>query len=158
MTSFATPKQISFLQDLVQKMQKFEPEFMLDLADLSREDASRAIDTFLMTLKRLHTTAKPVIVPRTEVTEGFYILDDEVFKVQQAKHGSGHLYAKKLSETGTFEFAQGAVRKLGAAKKLTKEEAGAYGKLYGKCICCGRTLTDEYSIEHGIGPVCAGRL
>ena len=26
----------------------------------------------------------------------------------------------------------------------------------GKCLCCGRTLTDSDSIQRGIGPVCAG--
>lgn len=31
----------------------------------------------------------------------------------------------------------------------------AYGKRYGKCAVCARTLTDEDSINRGIGPVCA---
>ena len=31
----------------------------------------------------------------------------------------------------------------------------AYGKRYGKCSVCGRTLTDEDSVGKGIGPVCA---
>lgn len=39
--------------------------------------------------------------------------------------------------------------------KLTKDQAGALGKLYGCCIRCGRTLTDPFSVENGIGPVCA---
>ena len=26
----------------------------------------------------------------------------------------------------------------------------------GKCLCCGKTLTDANSIQKGIGPVCAG--
>lgn len=34
------------------------------------------------------------------------------------------------------------------------EAAKAYGKLTGKCSCCGRTLTDPQSIELGIGPIC----
>jgi hypothetical protein len=29
------------------------------------------------------------------------------------------------------------------------------GLATGTCCCCGRTLTDEYSIQNGIGPVCA---
>lgn len=34
----------------------------------------------------------------------------------------------------------------------------AYGKRYGKCSVCARTLTDEQSIDRGIGPVCAQRF
>jgi hypothetical protein len=34
----------------------------------------------------------------------------------------------------------------------------AYGKRYGKCSVCARTLTDEASIARGIGPVCAERF
>jgi hypothetical protein len=34
----------------------------------------------------------------------------------------------------------------------------AYGKRYGKCSVCARTLTDEDSINRGIGPVCAERF
>lgn len=33
--------------------------------------------------------------------------------------------------------------------------AVAYGKRYGKCSVCGRTLSDADSINRGIGPVCA---
>lgn len=34
----------------------------------------------------------------------------------------------------------------------------AYGKKYGKCSVCARTLTDEASIARGIGPVCAANF
>ena len=36
--------------------------------------------------------------------------------------------------------------------------AVAYGKRYGACSCCGRTLTDPVSVERGIGPICAERF
>lgn len=36
-----------------------------------------------------------------------------------------------------------------------KTAAIAYGKKFGICSCCGRTLTDQQSIDAGIGPVCA---
>jgi hypothetical protein len=41
---------------------------------------------------------------------------------------------------------------------MSLEEAKAFGRLYGVCVRCGATLTDEQSIEAGIGPVCAGRF
>lgn len=34
-------------------------------------------------------------------------------------------------------------------------EAVRYGQRTGRCSCCGRTLTNEGSIDAGIGPVCA---
>lgn len=39
---------------------------------------------------------------------------------------------------------------LAAAKK--------FGKLSGRCCSCGRELTNDGSIEAGIGPICAGRF
>ena len=36
-----------------------------------------------------------------------------------------------------------------------KAAAVAHGKKYGRCSACGRELTDEDSIDAGIGPVCA---
>lgn len=101
------------------------------------------------------------------VTEaGMYRHDGTIYKVQAAVHGSGHLYAKRLVVTegydgsivANFEFAQGVIRQLYAEDRLTIEDAKEFGALYGTCCVCGRTLTNETSIEAGIGPVCAGRL
>lgn len=39
--------------------------------------------------------------------------------------------------------------------RLSLEEAGTFGQIYGFCIRCGRTLTDEQSKKAGIGPICA---
>jgi hypothetical protein len=43
------------------------------------------------------------------------------------------------------------------------EEGGAdaikkISALTGQCCRCGRTLTNEHSIEEGIGPICAGKI
>lgn len=35
--------------------------------------------------------------------------------------------------------------------------AVAYGKQYGSCSCCGRELSNQASIDLGIGPICAGK-
>lgn len=37
-----------------------------------------------------------------------------------------------------------------------EETAMSNGKVTGTCCCCGRTLTNELSIELGIGPICRG--
>lgn len=46
------------------------------------------------------------------------------------------------------------VRNLAASPiKAAKE----YGRLTGRCSCCGRTLTDKRSVELGIGPICESK-
>jgi Family of unknown function (DUF6011) len=103
---------------------------------------------------------------RPEITEGFWSLggDQDIYKVQAAVHGSGHLYAKRLmvddyNNKVSWVYVPGAISRLrdGNAHPLTKDEAVRFGKLYGVCCICGRTLTNETSIEAGIGPVCSGR-
>ncbi|AZS06676.1 hypothetical protein HOU95_gp036 [Streptomyces phage Hiyaa] len=98
---------------------------------------------------------------RTPATEGMYKKDGQIYKVQIAVHGSGRPYAKKLVEVdGEWEFvrAPGMVNRLTSADKMSLEEAKEFGKLYGTCCVCGRTLTKEESIAEGIGPVCAGKM
>lgn len=94
------------------------------------------------------------------VDEGMYRLPDgAIAKVQRAVHGSHQLYAKQLdTDTGLFDYVPGLIRRLRPEHRMTVEEAGAFGLLYGRCIVCGRTLTDEKSIAAGIGPVCASRV
>lgn len=90
------------------------------------------------------------------VDEGMYRRDGGIFKVQHAVHGSGHLYAKRLTENG-FTYAPGMLSALRPEDKMTLEEAKEYGTLYGMCCVCGRTLTDEDSIAAGIGPICGNK-
>lgn len=103
--------------------------------------------------------------------EGMHRLDGEIYKVQKAVHGSGNLYAKKLvtdsewtfqrgttKKAGSFEYAPGMINKLSVDTRMSLDEAKEFGRLYGFCCVCAATLTDERSIEAGIGPVCAGRF
>ncbi|HET9144172.1 DUF6011 domain-containing protein [Actinophytocola sp.] len=103
-----------------------------------------------------------VPAPRPEpATEGMYRLNGVIFKVQIAVHGNGRPYAKRLVQDGdawSFEYAPGAIRQLNSTHRLTLEQAKEFGALYGTCCVCGRTLTNEASIEAGIGPICAGKF
>jgi len=108
----------------------------------------------------------PVKMPPApvEVTEGFWIVEDEggkapeFFKIQMSGR-SERLYGKKL-EGESFEYFANAPRYVSAnwGRKLTAEDAKWFGKLYGRCMICGRTLENEESIANGIGPVCADKL
>lgn len=138
-----------------------------------RRKMSTLIDSML-TLARewrsLDRDAQPTQQVKAEdAPEGMHRLDGEVFKVQRAVNGSGRLYAKRLVVTDhgegeeprystAFTFARGVVRRLSKETLMGVEEAAEYGRLYGTCIVCGRTLTDEGSIARGIGPVCAEKF
>ncbi len=122
------------------------------LESLSAGRASKAIDWFRALPDR----------PKAQAPEGMHKVGDAIYKVQVAVHGSGHLYAKRLSVSPsgkvTFAYEAGAVGRLSEDTRMSLEDAKAFGALYGTCCVCGRTLTDEKSIEVGIGPVCAGKF
>jgi hypothetical protein len=96
--------------------------------------------------------------PKIAIDEdGMYLVDGNVIKVQWS--GENHLYAKWLDpETGAFHYVPGGITKVKPEHKMTLEQAKEFGALYGVCCVCGRTLTNEQSIEDGIGPVCAGKF
>lgn len=107
------------------------------------------------------TTLPPAPVA---VSEGFWIVEDqngeapEHFKIQLSGR-SNKLYGKKL-EGESFEYFANAPRYVSAnwGRKLTVADATWFGKLYGRCMICGRTLENEESIANGIGPICAEKL
>jgi len=141
---------------------------------VSMSDASAMIQTLKpavaqkRNLCRSLNLSAPVEVPAPKsyitVTDGMYAIDSPkgyttYFKVQVAVHGSGRLYAKRLTTDGVFVHAPGAIKDIREhGRKMSLEEAKECGKLYGTCVRCGRTLTDENSIEAGIGPICAGKF
>lgn len=158
----ATEKQVDFINSLLTRHELTDTnrqsvEAAL-LRGISKTEASQMIDW----IKSLPHKATPS-APKTEDVnlEGMHRFNGRIFKVQVAVHGSGRLYAKELKQYGedwSFEFAPGMIHKLSSATKMTLEQAKEFGALYGTCCVCGRTLTNETSIEEGIGPVCAGRF
>jgi hypothetical protein len=101
--------------------------------------------------------------PPTTVTEGIYVVDGEPWKAQKNREKT-RLYAKRLvpgidGEKGSWEYVPGGLTIIAQrGSPMTIAEAEAYGALYGVCVVCGRTLTNETSIERAIGPVCYARL
>ena len=95
-------------------------------------------------------------------------IESRAFTISHAganSKNSGALYVKEGEEylgkimDGKFL----AVRSCGAEREANVLQIAAdpetatikYGRLTGRCGCCGRTLTDPKSIERGIGPICA---
>lgn len=148
----ATAPQLGFIAKLISEKcpgREVDPQ-------LTKRGASALIDE----LKAMRPAPRPVVAaaPTAEVTDGIYLVDGTVYKVQYARE-SGRPYAKELSkETGKFDYAPGALRRIRPEHKMTLEQAKEYGALYGTCCQCGRTLTNEVSIEAGIGPICAGKF
>jgi hypothetical protein len=44
------------------------------------------------------------------------------------------------------------------ACKAPEESAVAFGKKFGSCSCCGRQMTNDLSVQLGIGPICRGKF
>ena len=138
-----------FLNDLKLKFLVEHPEWTMSPKQIAA----------VLRCKTMDQQRKPKSPVVTE--DGMYRVPDgsvfgAVYKVQKAVHGSGRLYAKKLHGT-RFEYDPGAVFKIKPEHKMTLDEAKTFGKLYGVCCVCARTLTDEGSIAEGIGPICAGK-
>lgn len=167
----ASDKQIGFIRKL--DGEKDTSHFAEDtLADLQRvradlpilsRDASGLIDALMAAPRKQAPRPSAAPAGGAVTQDGMYRTPDgEIYKVQVAVHGSGNLYAKLLvvdeaAKSGTFEYAAGAIRKLRPEWRMTLEQAVEFGRLYGFCVKCGATLTDEGSIERGIGPICAGK-
>jgi hypothetical protein len=157
----ATPKQMDFIKKLVGERAG------LDATDALRAAANKAYREGQFSKALASATIDCLLKierPRVEaqvLEDGFYELDGEsIVKVQHAVHGSGNQYAKRLNtQTGRFEYEPGLIAKVRSyGVKLTLERAKELGHVYGRCMICGATLTNEDSIERGIGPVCASRL
>ena len=53
---------------------------------------------------------------------------------------------------------EGTLERLTVILDHPLEQAVAYGRKFGSCCACGRTLTNHASIEAGIGPICGSRF
>jgi hypothetical protein len=163
MANNATEAQIKFINSL--KTQRdittVESQTALNIARdmwakdaFTREVASKVIDV----LKAAPYAQKRSETP-SDAPEGMHRVDGVIYKVQRSPE-SGRVYAKQLVQHGDdwkFEYRAGAIRNLSESTRMTLEEAKEFGQLYGSCCVCGRVLTNEESIEAGIGPVCSGK-
>lgn len=164
----ATEKQLAFITKLAEERGK-----VVDLETVkAKTQASRIIAELLAMPKAVRTVKGQRV---DEPADGIYVDKDEdgndhIFKVYKMVHGSGRQGVKRLVKTvhvggaldgspkGTFVYMGLAAKHLPAsARKLGLEEAKAFGRIYGFCVKCGATLTDDNSIAAGIGPVCAGK-
>lgn len=172
-TDLATESQVRYLNNLAQWIAEARGVEFRDISEesakLTKHQASATIDALKVSLEEARQeraarerqirdeTRKAERPSASAISDGMYLMDGRVFKVQIAKQGSGNLYAKELIN-GSFVYSPGTIRQLRPEHRMSLEQAKEYGKLYGVCCNCGRDLTDEGSIEAGIGPICAKKF
>ena len=94
--------------------------------------------------------------------------DNYVFTLAQpTSKNAGHVYVKqgeqylgKINPDGElfgYKLAQKHIDAVQGIAKDPLEGAKAFGRKFGNCGMCGRTLTNHGSIDKGIGPICAAK-
>ena len=147
----ASDAQLGLLRKLF--VEKFDAEkaaecaAWLDTHRLSKATASHKITTLL---------AMPTVNRPAELDEGMYKVGDDIFKVYFTQ--AGHIATKQLTEDGFEYTGRKPLAKIKPEHRMTLDLAKEYGKVTGTCCNCGRLLTNEDSIEAGIGPICAGKF
>lgn len=153
----------------------------LDEGGFDKSKASELIDRAKADNARLRALFKPLEadakrpVQVSGLDDGLYVRhsDGAVFKLYHTVHGRNELVAKELvivkgepdpyaaiplpADKGTFEYrGKAPLRSLEGdkARRLTLDEARAFGAIYGQCCRCLAPLTHEISIALGIGPKC----
>jgi N-acyl-D-aspartate/D-glutamate deacylase len=92
-----------------------------------------------------------------ELDEGMYKVGEDIFKVYHTRD-KGILVTKQLIE-GTFEYTgRKPLAQIKPEHRMTLDQAKEYGKVTGTCCVCAAKLTNEESIEAGIGPICASKF
>lgn len=159
----ADERDIPPLGETAEKRRQTLQQF-LDQADLDRKALSWWIDRLMGYPEDRTGQAEPVEPGFYETAEG------EVYVVKANRAGT-RVYAKRLVEHGgerltedgevvhlEFEYAPGVVQQLTGEQRMDLERARALSIRYGRCLACGKTLTDATSVERGVGPVCAKRF
>jgi Family of unknown function (DUF6011) len=86
-----------------------------------------------------------------------------VYVVERAARGSGdeNKYLGKIDPTGMFMASRDCTPEQKAAVALVAADplaaAVLYGRMTGQCSCCGKELTNQKSIDLGIGPICLAK-
>lgn len=162
----ASEKQVAFIVSLSDKLAGTEHEYLgltqAKAEALTKVEASNTITELKAVADVLFTRKpEPRKVERTErpeaADEGLYFYEGTIVKVQTNRAGDRR-YAKRYdAESNSYVYATGLQFKV--TEKLTLAQATEIAKdanhsTEDGCICCGRKLTDEYSMSVKIGKIC----
>ena len=166
-------RQLGYLNDLLAQRPQWAARRNLNdaaLSALSMMDASNLIDAARSAPREMpqeqeqnpanRFPSDAAAMPLAQVVEGSYwTTTGKIARVRKGRN-TGRLYAEELVEidpkTVKFEYSKGLIFHL--KRRMTLEEAKAWGARHGICCICAATLTDSKSIDAGIGPVCAKKV
>lgn len=157
----ASQRQVDFMLNL--EVQKLSPEQRHDYAALEamKKVAATARISHLLSLPRL--VAAPEEQPMPDVPAGRYAVGEPArfYRVDRPTEGrwAGYVFVKVQASDELHPVPKHMRNSVLA--DIAKDPQAAmlrYGKEIGKCGHCGRTLTNDDSIQRGIGPICAARM
>jgi hypothetical protein len=145
----ASVRQLSYIDSLLEQKEMTEAQREYLLAN-ANEHPSLVIDTLKdFPYKRVAVRA---------IEPGIYYVNGEIYKVQISQT-SGRAYAKKLDPEDGWVYDPSYIKAIPeGAQPPTFEEMFQFGRMFGICGNCGKTLSDPDSVYAKIGPVCAKRL
>ena len=126
-------------------------------ADLTGGRNGTASTLIAALFKVARTDGQGTTSARFEPTEGFYRIDQSVYRVKISKSGNWYAQQCQLPLPGSgrtrlsWEYIGKRVR-LDDGVVLTEAEVGQFLKY---CVKCGAELTVKESIKRGMGPTCA---
>lgn len=150
-----TEKQLAAVQKIIEKSK-------VEAAERAVADANPELQDSIMPVVDAFKKAKMLGAKRSKLR-----LSEVVFSLApDSGKNADHIYIKakngtylgKVAPTGAFTSSRECTPELRevilrvGADPLTA--AIDYGRMSGECACCGRELTDQQSIDDGIGPVC----
>ena len=179
----ASDKQVAFIKKLADEraygdtyvQTQLDAWHVATVEEFTKQAASNVIGVLMN--EPYKSGAKKGDKPNVEATPGYYSDGKDFYEVVESK--AGRKYAKVLvtrvvgscggceacdgedtckKYKASWSFAQGAMKNFQSWMAVSDEQAAEFGKKYGVCMVCARTLTKTESIEAGIGPICAGKF
>lgn len=150
-----TEKQLAAVVKVIEKNKA-------EAAERAAADSAPAITESVLPVVDAFKKAKMLGAKRSKIR-----LSEVVFSLApDSGKNADHIYIKskngtylgKVAPAGVFSSSRDCTPELRevilrvGADPLTA--AIDYGRMSGECACCGRELTDQQSIDEGIGPVC----
>jgi len=167
----ATGPQVDYIRDLLDERAVENPDALKEQAKtLDKRMASRWIARLKEVPKRhesqRHQRGSTPSV-KSDVPAGRYAVTGEdgttdFYRVDRPAEGkwAGYVFVKlQISDEYQRIPLRNVQTILDKIETAGPEQASKrYGRELGHCGVCGRTLTNNDSIERGIGPVCAGKM
>lgn len=166
-----TKPQLSYINDLLNER---EIENVAELKDQAKELTKHTASRWITRLKQLPKRHASMVPQRgatpsvkSKVPSGRYAITGtdgttDFYKVDRPTAGrwAGYTFVK-LQVSDEYQRVplrnqQGILDRIEADGP--EQASKRYGKELGHCGVCGRTLTNNDSIERGIGPICAGKM